>query len=265
MMASSAARWSVSRSSRLVSSKRRAFSSEALRLAAIVVSSRTSPSSKAYSRSRFCSDTTPATLSSTRRGTNTSERDGSPLMATGLPYRSAGGVRIVVDEQRLAGLEDVPAEPHERDRLVGEADPAFDGVGEVELLVGRVVEAHVDDLGVEQLADLLPHQLDHRLHLELLGEALLDAVDDGQLRRALAGLVDQADVLQGDAEAGRDRRQELHVGLGEGVLVVQVLERDDAARPAADAAAARTGRPWPVRRSARPAGRAPAPRPSRPG
>ena len=75
-----------------------------------------------------------------------------------------------------------------------------------------VDDADVDDLGVEDLADLVPDQLVHRLHVEVLGEAALHAVDDRELGSPLVGLgqeslrlVEQPRVLEGHAEAGRER------------------------------------------------------------
>ena len=66
-------------------------------------------------------------------------------------------------------------------------------------------------------------------------QALLDAVDDGQLGGSLVGLgqqplrlVEEAGVLEGDAEAEREGRQEPDVRLSENAFVaVDVLERDD--------------------------------------
>ena len=57
-----------------------------------------------------------------------------------------------------------------------------------------VVDADVDDLGVEDLADLVADEVVHRLHVEVGGEALLDAVDDRQLGRPLVGLGQEARV-----------------------------------------------------------------------
>ena len=76
-------------------------------------------------------------------------------------------------------------------------------------------------------------QVVHRLHVELGREALLDAVDDRQLGRALVRLgeeplrlVEQPGVLEGHAQARGDRRHEPLVRLAEGVRV-EALERDD--------------------------------------
>ena len=73
MVASSATRFCVSSMSRPVRSA-------TLRLAARVVSSETSRSSKACSRSRFCREITPNTSSPTSIGTKTADSAGSPLM-----------------------------------------------------------------------------------------------------------------------------------------------------------------------------------------
>ena len=63
-------------------------------------------------------------------------------------------------------------------------------------------------------ANVLDHLVaelgDERVELQVRRERLADAVDDLQLGRALvsAGLVDQAGVLEGDAQAGRQGGQE---------------------------------------------------------
>ena len=63
---------------------------------------------------------------------------------------------------------------------------------------------------------------------------MADFVDRRELGEPLAGLVDQADVLEGDAQACCQGGQQFDVGVGERVLAVDVLERDDAARLVAD-------------------------------
>ncbi len=100
-----------------------------------------------------------------------------------------------------------------------------------------VVEADVDRVGVEDLVDLVAHQLVHRLHVELGGEALLDAVDDRQLGGALVGLgeqplrlVEQPGVLERDTEAAGKSGEQPNVGRAECVRPVDVLQRDVAER-----------------------------------
>ena len=97
---------------------------------------------------------------------------------------------------------------------------------------GREVEhADVDDLGVEDLLDLVAHDVVDRLHLELARERLLHAVDQRQLGIPLPRLVHQPRVLERHAQAAGQRLQQLLVGLAEGVLAIDVLQRDRARSP----------------------------------
>ncbi len=73
------------------------------------------------------------------------------------------------------------------------------------------------------------------------GEALLDAVDDRQLRGTLVGLsqqalglVEEARVLERHAQAAGEGAQQSHVRFAEGVDVVEILEGDPAADLATD-------------------------------
>ena len=82
----------------------------------------------------------------------------------------------------------------------------------------------------QHLAQLVAHQVDDRLEVELRGDALLDAVDHRHLGGALLGLleqplrlVEQARALQRHAHRRRDRRQQAHFGLAERVLALVVL------------------------------------------
>ena len=91
----------------------------------------------------------------------------------------------------------------------------------------RVVPRNADVAGLENLAHLVADQVDDRLEVELGGHALLDAVDDRQLGRALLGLlqqplrlVEQAGVFERHAHGGDDGLQQAHVGLVEGVLLL---------------------------------------------
>ena len=115
------------------------------------------------------------------------------------------------------------------DRLVGEADAPLDRVRVADQPGGEVEDADVDDLGVEDLLDLVADDVVDRLHLELARERLLHAVDQRQLGVPLPRLVHQPRVLERHAEAAGERLQQLLVGLGEGVLAVDVLQRDHAA------------------------------------
>ena len=98
------------------------------------------------------------------------------------------------------------------------------------------------------VADLLADELDERVQVQLRGDGLADAIDRVELGDSLAGLVDQAGVLERDAQAGGEGRQQAHVGVAEGVVTVQVLQRDAPVDLAADhqghAQMATGGSPW---------------------
>ena len=119
-------------------------------------------------------------------------------------------------------------------RLVRKAHPPFDGVREVDQPVRLVEDPDVQHLRIEDLAQPLAHEVVHRLDVELRGEALLDLVDDRQLRRPLVGvgeealcLVEQAGVLERDPHRRGNRRQQALGGAVELVLL-EALEREHA-------------------------------------
>ena len=96
-----------------------------------------------------------------------------------------------------------------------------------------IEDRDIDDLGVEDLADLVADEVVHRLHVELGREALLDAGDDGQLGGSLvglgqqtAGLGKQACVLEGDAHARGEGAEKPGVGIVVGVSL-GALQGDD--------------------------------------
>ena len=77
--------------------------------------------------------------------------------------------------------------------------------------------------------------------VELPRDRLADVVDGGELGRPLIGfrqeplrLIEQPGVLEGDRQARAESREQPDVGIGEGVLAIEVLERDDAPRLIAD-------------------------------
>ena len=226
---------------RRVSSMRRPVRSATARLAAIVVTSDTSRSSNAYSRSRFWSEMTPRMSSPTRSGAKIADFAGSPTMWSGCPYSRPIAAQVVGDEQRRPRLDDVLPEAHDGPIRHREAHAALEREREAHDPRVAVVDGDIDDLGVEDVARPLPHQLVHRLHIELGGEALLHAVHDRQLCGAAIGLgqqalrlVEQAGVLEGHAQAGGEGAEQPDVLLAERVFAVEVLERDDAACLVAD-------------------------------
>ena len=58
----------------------------------------------------------------------------------------------------------------------------------------------------------------------------MHAVDQRELGVPLSRLVHEPRVLERDAEAARERLQQLLVGIAERVLAIEVVERDDAGR-----------------------------------
>ena len=84
---------------------------------------------------------------------------------------------------------------------------------------------------VENLADLVADRVVDALDVELRGERRLHAVDDRELGVALLGLlqqplrfVEQTRVLERDAHARGDGRQQAHLGFAEGVFALVILE-----------------------------------------
>ena len=79
-------------------------------------------------------------------------------------------------------------------------------------------------LRLEDLHQPRSDELDDRIEVELLRQGRADLVDEGELRVPLLRLaeqplrlIEQAGVLQGDAEAGGDRAEQAFVRLGEPV------------------------------------------------
>ena len=233
MIASSAARSSASARRRLVASIRRAFSRETLRLDARVVSSRTSPSLKANSRSRFWSEITPVD----RR-----PRRAVPRASTAAPRRSArpsrpsrcrrsmarsftsSGSRVSMTWRRT---------PNSSIGSSGNRTPRSIVYGKCISPSSRSRIADVEHLGVEHVAQPVADQVVHRLHVDLRGEALLDVVDDRELGGPLVGLleqplrlVEQARVLERHAHARGERGEDALVGFRVDVLQRR-LERQD--------------------------------------
>ena len=164
-------------------------------------------------------------------------------------------LEALVDQERFLGLDHVLAEPDHLHRLVREPLAPLDRVREVEDVPSgsRTPMSTIcaSKMSCEPVAD----EVVHRLRVQVLDQAALDLVDQGELGVALAGLLEQPRVLEGDAEAPGERRQQTHVRLAERVLPVDVLQRDHPGRPPADRRGARTRRTAAARRTARAAGR----------
>ncbi len=145
---------------------------------------------------------------------------------------------ILVDDQRLAGGEHVPAKS-----LVGighvlhcDPLPVFVAIREVHRPSVRVDDADAHIRVVEEVPDLIADQVVYGLHVQLRRQPLLHAVNDRQLGGALLGLleqplcfIEQASVLQRHAHAVGQGLQQAHVRGAEGVLAFHVNDLDDAA------------------------------------
>ena len=149
--------------------------------------------------------------------------------------RPAGPERLpvsrAIEEERLARADDqrrqALAEDH---RVLGSARPGLVVVREFDPVAFEIVKRDIDDVGLECPPHLLADELDQVVEIELAGEGLADLVDRRQLGQPLARLVDEADVLEGDAQARGKGGQQLDVRFAEGILAVDVLERDHAPR-----------------------------------
>ena len=94
--------------------------------------------------------------------------------------------------------------------------------------VAPIDERDIDLVGRERLLELVAESLDENGQVELLGDRRTDVVDERQLAVALAGLTDEARVVEGHTEARGEGRQKPDVRIAEGMLAIEVLERDDA-------------------------------------
>ncbi len=148
-------------------------------------------------------------LSGDERGPTAAARRRS---TAGLPYVGRLA-REVVDDQRLGGLEDVLAEADQRDRRLGQSrQDLVRGTGSV--AASRRRRRRCRATWASKISWILSPTSSYIACVSsCCGEALLDAVDDRQLGRALvglgeqpAGLVEQPGVLERDAQAGREGR-----------------------------------------------------------
>ena len=200
---SSATRWRVSWT-------RRAFSSATLTLPAELCQQRSSASVNACSRSTFWSDTTPAGRPPANSGTKMHRLDRLAAeharVAVALGQR---GVHILVDHQRLPRLQHVLAEADQRHRLdCSNRSPRSITYGKRRSPVPRRSIEMLTTCASNTSWILLPTSVVDRLRVELAGDGGLDAVDERELGVALPSLVDEPRVLERDAEAARERRQQ---------------------------------------------------------
>ena len=166
-----------------------------------------------------------------------------------------------VDRGAAPGFDDVLAEAADRDRLVREAHAALDGVREVDQSGVQVVDRRCRRPGRRRS----PGSCRRRGRTSPACRASaarpsLDVVDDGQLGGSLVRLgqealrlVEQPGVLEGDAHARGERREQALVGLVVGVLLacsrgaitpkIAVARRDRDAEPRLGCGAPTSDRP----------------------
>ena len=135
-------------------------------------------------------------------------------------------MRIAIEEQRLPRLRIRKSRPLPSGIRV-RLRPALAVVRECDH-PGTPDERDIDDVRLERRPHLVADEPDERPEVELRGDRLTDLIDGGQFGHPLAGLGDQAGILERDAQARGDRRQESDIALTEGVLTVEVLEADHA-------------------------------------
>ncbi len=208
-------------------------------LAAIVERRRTSPSPKRPTSEVLWTLMAPMARSPTMIGTPTYDLAGTP--SPRVP--SSSNCSSVV---RSSGLPDRRIRDVRPSPMVMEGTtavrPVLEVVDEVDPAGRRVEQGDVGDVGVEGLAGPVADELDERVHVELGRRRLADLVDRRELRRPASGLLHQPGVLEGHAEAGAERGEEAQVVVAEGVLPVEVLERDDTLDLAADGEGREEGR-----------------------
>jgi hypothetical protein len=110
---------------------------------------------------------------------------------------------------------------------------ALDRIRELEQSGCLGVDGDIEHLRVEDVADPVADDFVDRLRVQLTGDRLLHAVDQSELGVPLPRLADEPRVVERGAKAPRQRRQQLLVGFGEGMLAIEVVERDHAPRFAA--------------------------------
>ena len=121
-----------------------------------------------------------------------------------------------MNDERFARGENVGAESCRRFRGQDEALAVIDRKNSVKQIRGLIVETNPDNIGVENLANLVADEIVDRLHFELRREPFLHAVDDRELRGALQEL---------GVGCGKRRRALLDLAL-QPLRPLRVVERD---------------------------------------
>src|SRR6185437_964190 len=152
-----------------------------------------------------------------------------------------GGIGSRVDDARLAlGADALPSFFVIRGRGNVETNPGLVVVEIPRHPVVMIEPADADLVGLQNLAQLGADEVDDLAEVELRRDALLDAVDDGQLGGALLGflqqslrLVEEMRIVECNPEGCRDRGQDTHIVGAERVLALVILDADVAEKTVA--------------------------------
>ena len=141
---------------------------------------------------------------------------------------------FLIQEQRHPRFQHVAPDTDDRHRRIGEAHATLDRVGEADLVSFPIDDSDVHHLGIEDRLDLVADEVVHRLHVELLRQPFLHAVDDGQFGRALIRFrqqslrrVEQAGILERHAHARCEGGEQSDIAVVE-CMRRQAFQRDDA-------------------------------------
>ena len=200
----------------------------------------TSPRPNACSRSRFCTETTPDRPRRRRSAAPTASTRGLALAHGGLPRLRRPLRRALVDHERLGGSITCFRMPSSASPCPRTARRVRSCTGSGRRPPRRSRMPMSKTCASNSVAEPVADEVAHRLDVDLRCEALLDRRDDRELgarssvsRRGAVSSNRRA-FSSATAQARRDRRQDADVRVRERVLAVEVLERDDARRLAAD-------------------------------
>ncbi len=156
---------------------------------------------------------TPVDRPPTTSGTKTADNGASPWSTSGAPTSADRPAKSSFTTTVALVSSASSLKPLDRDRLVLEPHPTLDDVREMDHPRVGVEDPDVDDLGVEDLLEAVTDQVVHGLGLEVLGQAALHRVDQGQLGVPLPRLLEQPGVLERDAQAPRQGREQARIGI----------------------------------------------------
>ena len=144
------------------------------------------------------------TRPSTSRGTNNA--DFGDVAGEGWVAMLQGQrAEIPVDEERLARVYDLQPKTVRRPGRDDTAVALFVRVGHGDQVSVGIIGDDIDDIHIEDFADLLSDQLIDRVHVQLRGKRFLDVVDHQQFRKMLLYLLLQGRILLFKQSSGREQ------------------------------------------------------------